>query len=43
MVHLKTFSIDKKCIGCQPYVEKFDLNTPLFQYILETWKEQQLF
>lgn len=27
----------------KPHVEQFDLNTLLFQYILETWKEQQLF
>lgn len=27
----------------KPHVEQFDLNTPLFQYILETWKSNNYF
>lgn len=27
----------------KPHVEQLDLKTPLFQYVLETWQEQQLF
>lgn len=37
------FNIQKMYGIFKPHVEKIYLNTPLFQYILETWKEQQLF